>query len=79
MRTLLILQQDKCFNFADKYIEFDNVILFIDMILHKPQVYRHLLFNRLKYTEQGIEVHFWFNGLEWSDKVCSFIVFFRCL
>lgn len=50
------LQQDRCLNFADKYIEFDHVILFLDMVLHKPQVYRHLLFNRLKYTEHGMEV-----------------------
>lgn len=37
----------KCGSFADKYIEFDGVTVFIDMVLHKPQVYRHLLFNAL--------------------------------
>ncbi|KAF1805306.1 Arv1-like family-domain-containing protein [Mucor lusitanicus] len=47
---------DQCNNFADKYIEHDFVIIFIDMLLHKPQVYRHLLFNRI--TEQdGVEPH----------------------
>lgn len=25
----------------------DYVLIFIDMLLHKPQVYRHLLFNEL--------------------------------
>jgi hypothetical protein len=39
---------------VDKYIEHDWVLIFIDMLLHKPQVYRHLLFNRLPYTEHGL-------------------------
>ncbi|PYI08216.1 FAD dependent oxidoreductase [Aspergillus sclerotiicarbonarius CBS 121057] len=33
--------------FADKYVEYDFVVIFIDLVLIKPQVYRHLLFNRL--------------------------------
>ncbi|KAF2113444.1 Arv1-like family-domain-containing protein [Lophiotrema nucula] len=36
-----------CKRFADKYVEHDFVVLFIDLVLIKPQVYRHLLFNRL--------------------------------
>ncbi|KAJ3275976.1 sterol homeostasis protein [Borealophlyctis nickersoniae] len=40
-------------SFADKYLENDLVIIFIDMVLHKPQVYRHLLFNRIQYTPSG--------------------------
>ncbi|KAK9246698.1 Arv1-like family-domain-containing protein [Lipomyces tetrasporus] len=36
-----------CNKFADKYIEHDSVIIFIDLVLIKPQVYRHLAFNRL--------------------------------
>lgn len=35
----------KCNNVADKYIEYDNVLLFIDLLLLKPQAYRHLAFN----------------------------------
>ncbi|KAI7893576.1 Arv1-like family-domain-containing protein [Mucor mucedo] len=46
----------RCNKFADKYIEHDFIIIFIDMLLHKPQVYRHLLINRI--TEQdGVEPH----------------------
>ena len=30
---------------ADKYIEYDNVILFLDIMLLKPQAYRHLMYN----------------------------------
>lgn len=35
----------KCLGIVDKYIEFDSVIICLDAILHKPQTYRHLLFN----------------------------------
>ncbi|KAI8047862.1 Arv1 protein [Syncephalis plumigaleata] len=42
-----------CKRFVDKYVELDFVIIFIDLLLHKPQVYRHLLFNRLEYRDHG--------------------------
>ncbi|KAF2656895.1 Arv1-like protein [Lophiostoma macrostomum CBS 122681] len=42
-----LTQCPNCNRFADKYVEHDFVILFIDLVLIKPQVYRHLLFNRL--------------------------------
>ncbi|KAI9489106.1 Arv1 protein [Zychaea mexicana] len=48
---------EKCNRFADKYIEHDFVIIFIDMLLLKPQVYRHLLFNRIAQSGNGIEPH----------------------
>ncbi|KAG9241323.1 Arv1-like family protein-like protein [Calycina marina] len=36
-----------CGRFCDKYVEHDYVVLFIDLVLIKPQVYRHLLHNTL--------------------------------
>ncbi|MCJ1295371.1 sterol homeostasis protein [Xylographa carneopallida] len=42
-----LTQCPRCKRFADKYVEHDFVVLFIDLVLVKPQVYRHLLFNRL--------------------------------
>ncbi|KAJ9261185.1 hypothetical protein DTO207G8_335 [Paecilomyces variotii] len=42
-----LTQCPRCEKFADKYVEHDFVVLFIDLVLIKPQVYRHLLFNRL--------------------------------
>ncbi|RKO94546.1 Arv1-like family-domain-containing protein [Blyttiomyces helicus] len=36
---------DGCGRFADKYLENDFVIVFIDMVLHRRSVYRHLLLN----------------------------------
>lgn len=35
----------QCGNLADKYIEFDNVMVFLDILLLKPQAYRHLAYN----------------------------------
>jgi hypothetical protein len=49
-------KQDKCKKFADKYIEHDFVVLFIDIILIKPQVYRHLLYNRLGTADDRLNV-----------------------
>ena len=48
--------KDKCKKFADKYIEHDFVVLFIDIILIKPQVYRHLLYNRLGTVDDRLNV-----------------------
>ncbi|KAI8391040.1 Arv1-like family-domain-containing protein [Radiomyces spectabilis] len=48
---------ERCHKFADKYIEHDLVIIFIDLLLHKSQVYRHLLFNRIFEKGNGIEPH----------------------
>ncbi|GAB2226760.1 hypothetical protein Droror1_Dr00022580 [Drosera rotundifolia] len=38
---------EACRSIADEYIECEPMIVFIDLILHKPKAYRHLLFNTL--------------------------------
>ncbi|KAJ2346413.1 sterol homeostasis protein [Coemansia sp. RSA 2673] len=50
-----LTQCEHCKSFADKYVEHDVVIVFIDMLLHKPQVYRHLLVNKLEFRQRFIE------------------------
>ncbi|KAJ1966325.1 sterol homeostasis protein [Dipsacomyces acuminosporus] len=50
-----LTQCEHCKSFADKYVEHDVVIVFIDMLLHKPQVYRHLLVNTLEFRQHFIE------------------------
>jgi hypothetical protein len=35
-----------CHAFADPYVEQDSLILLLDLILLKRDVYRHLLYNR---------------------------------
>nr|OQO19774.1 hypothetical protein B0A51_13457 [Rachicladosporium sp. CCFEE 5018] len=43
-----LTQCPRCKGFADKYVEHDFVVLCIDLVLIRPEVYRHLLFNRLR-------------------------------
>lgn len=40
-----------CNKFADKYIEYDRVLIFIDLLLLRPQAYRHVVFNVLAAPE----------------------------
>lgn len=46
--NLCLTKCPRCSHFADHYIEHDMVLVFIDMLLHKPAVYRHLIFNRFR-------------------------------
>ncbi|KAL3468957.1 Arv1-like family-domain-containing protein [Aspergillus californicus] len=50
-----LTQCPNCKRFADKYVEHDFVVIFIDLVLIKPQVYRHLLFNRLESDEHNFD------------------------
>jgi hypothetical protein len=34
-----------CNEVADKYVEYENILLFLDLMLVRPQVYRHVLHN----------------------------------
>lgn len=34
-----------CHQIVDQYIEYDNVLLFLDLVLMKPQAYRHVCYN----------------------------------
>lgn len=38
----------RCSQVVDKYIEYDNVLLFLDILLSKPQAYRHLCYNAIE-------------------------------
>ncbi|XP_076235552.1 ACAT-related protein required for viability 1 [Calliopsis andreniformis] len=43
--VLKLLKCDKCDHLADKYIEYDPVIILVDLILLEKRSYRHLLYN----------------------------------
>lgn len=42
----ICLSQCQCGEVADHYIEFEILLVFIDMQLLQPKVYRHVIFNR---------------------------------
>lgn len=41
---------------ADKYIEYELVLVVIDIILHRIQAYRHILFNRVIYGGFPVDI-----------------------
>ncbi|XP_076664779.1 ACAT-related protein required for viability 1 [Andrena cerasifolii] len=43
--VLKLLKCDQCNHMADKYIEYDPVIILVDLILLDKRAYRHLLYN----------------------------------
>ena len=43
--SLVLLLQEKCCENVDRYIEYDTVLVLLDILLHKSQAYRHVLFN----------------------------------
>ncbi|KAJ1902240.1 sterol homeostasis protein, partial [Coemansia sp. IMI 209127] len=63
-----LTQCNNCKSFADKYVEHDVVIVFIDMLLHKPQAYRHLLVNTLEFRQPAMERN--------VGKLCILLVLF---
>jgi hypothetical protein len=40
----------RCGDFVDRYVEYDNVLIVLDLVLHKNPAYRHLLFNDKKFA-----------------------------
>ncbi|CCD25993.2 sterol homeostasis protein ARV1 NDAI_0G02180 [Naumovozyma dairenensis CBS 421] len=47
-KHIQLTECSQCHNIVDKYVEFDNVLMFIDLLLLKPGAYRHLVFNSLE-------------------------------
>ncbi|XP_074285778.1 protein ARV 2-like [Silene latifolia] len=64
--NIRLVKCSNCMSVADEYIECELMILMIDLILHKPKAYRHLLFNLLHHKMLAI------NGL----LLKSFFIFF---
>ena len=44
-RNIRLTRCAVCDNLLDRYLEYDTVLVVVDLILHKVEVYRHLLFN----------------------------------
>ena len=42
-----------CDALLDRYVEYDPVLVVVDLILHKSEVYRHLIFNRHEFSPWG--------------------------
>lgn len=54
--SIMLSQCESCSCFVDKYLEFDLIVIFMDLILLKKQAYRHMIFNRLRFSGTGLNV-----------------------
>ncbi|CAN0135598.1 unnamed protein product [Ascophyllum nodosum] len=57
---------DFCRSVADKYIECEFVLVAIDLVLHRVQAYRHLLFNRRPFSIHSFHGRLWQLGMAMS-------------
>eukprot|EP01134_Creolimax_fragrantissima_P003322 CFRG3322T1 len=69
--TIRLARCQRCGRIADKYCEFEALIIITDMLLHKPMVYRHLLYNRY-----GRESERWMLKLALLVLLCD--AYIRC-
>ncbi|GAV52902.1 hypothetical protein ZYGR_0AI01840 [Zygosaccharomyces rouxii] len=80
-RHIQLTDCSHCQKVVDRYVEFDNVLLFIDLLLLKPGAYRHLVYNSLDHNlslyveskppENGplLRLRIWFHAIKnWLVK-----------
>ncbi|XP_024625288.1 protein ARV 2 isoform X2 [Medicago truncatula] len=61
--NIRLMKCENCKAVADEYIECEIMIIVIDIILHKPKAYRHLLYNVI--NQEAMK----FQGLLWKLAV----------
>ena len=71
-----LVMHDFCKKIADKYVEYELVLIVIDLILHKPQVYRHILFNRTPFVKNWFDVCFFWCNVMMQTTLLQFTLFF---
>ncbi|XP_052194233.1 protein ARV 2-like isoform X2 [Diospyros lotus] len=90
--NIRLMKCENCKAVADEYIECEIMILLIDLVLHKPKAYRHLLYNLLNRQVVNLEGLFWKSisafllldaftilVLNWSEENWSLSVSFSSL
>lgn len=63
LSILLACEQPSCGSFADLYVEYDLILVVLDLLLLKVQVFRHCLFNL---NEGGLKVS---DNRKWQLKL----------
>ncbi|KAI4838809.1 protein ARV1 [Plasmodium brasilianum] len=49
---------NRCNEICDEYMEKNTFLIFMNILFLKPEIYRHIVFNRLKYHDRFIHVFF---------------------
>lgn len=57
--NIRLMKCENCKAVADDYIECEIMILLIDLILHKPKAYRHLVCNLVNQENMNMEAVWW--------------------
>ncbi|KAL1220323.1 Protein ARV 1 [Cardamine amara subsp. amara] len=57
--NIRLMKCGNCKEVADEYIECERMIIFIDLILHRPKVYRHVLYNAINPENVNIQHLLW--------------------
>ncbi|CAA7056220.1 unnamed protein product [Microthlaspi erraticum] len=57
--NIRLMKCGNCKEVADEYIECERMIIFIDLILHRPKVYRHVLYNAINQEIVDIQQLLW--------------------
>ncbi|KAI5427363.1 Protein ARV 2, variant 3 [Lathyrus oleraceus] len=70
--NIRLMKCENCKAVADEYIECEITIIIIDLILHKPKAYRHLLYNVI--NQETLK----FQGLLWK-LAAIFLLFDACI
>ncbi|XP_031549346.1 protein ARV1-like [Actinia tenebrosa] len=67
--AIRLLFCESCNQVMDKYLEYDPVLICLDILLHKPQAYRHVLFNIKPKIEWHLCVLYLLSDayMKWSD------------
>jgi hypothetical protein len=55
--TIKLSDCSRCHNYIDEYCEREWLLVILDLILFRPQAFRHVLFNRWKQQEQEQQEH----------------------
>lgn len=63
-----------CSNVADKYIEYELILVLIDIILHRRPAFRHLLFNRQDFARAMNSIKWTFIGTVLVNSMLKFII-----
>lgn len=57
--NIRLMKCGNCKEVADEYIECERMIIFIDLVLHRPKVYRHVLYNEINQETVNVQHLLW--------------------
>ncbi|KAH1257968.1 Protein arv1 [Glycine max] len=75
--NIRLMKCENCKAVADEYIECEIMILVIDLILHKPKAYRHLLHNVI--NQETMKFHVWLSSSIIPPALPSCIIISLCI